>query len=188
MRRSLRTKSTILRVSSSVGGVQNAQDEFLTPHWFRAQPQNGFSRFADVRPTRYETRSRDFRLTNTSPNPPAGTCATPHDGLRGLDPVSAGLSLLGAPRTPHGNPTAAPQQPHAPSTAGRAPCCPPPTHGLRTRREHAQTRAPIMLDCPAALQPAVNPRGSLHAAPAVCVLKNTIFPEKLASTCAPVCY
>jgi hypothetical protein len=60
LRRSLRTKSTILRVSTSIGAIQNAQDECLTPHWSRARPKNGFRRFADARPTRHGTDRATF--------------------------------------------------------------------------------------------------------------------------------
>ena len=155
LRRSLRTISTILRVSTSIGAIQNAQDECLTPHWSRARPKNGFSRFAEGATDTARDGSRDFRPTRTSPNPPSGTCATPHYCLPGLGTFSAGISLLGAPRTPRGDPTATPRRSRVPSTAGREPHRPLPTHGPRMRREHALTRFPNVLDRPAALQPAL---------------------------------
>ena len=154
LRRSLRTISTILRVSTSIGAIQNAQDECLTPHWSRARPKNGFSRFAEGATDTARDGSRDFRPTRTSPNPPSGTCATPHDCLPGLGPFSAGISLLGAPRTPRGDPTATRPRPGA-GPGGREPHRPLPTHGPRMRREHALTHSPEVLDRPAALQPAL---------------------------------
>ena len=67
LRRSLRTKSTILRVSTSIVAIRNAKDECLTPHWSRARPKNGFSRFAGAR----TTRDAPYRAHVSPPSPPA---------------------------------------------------------------------------------------------------------------------
>ena len=69
-----------------------------------------------------------------------------------------------ASRRPHSD------TPRVPSLhcAGREQHRPLPTHRPRTHSEHALARAPNVLGRRVALQPAVNPRGSRHAAPHRC--------------------
>eukprot|EP00966_Prymnesium_polylepis_P196524 4554180-Prymnesium_polylepis.1 len=110
LRRSLRIKSTILRVSTSVGAVQNAQDDSVSNSTLVPRTtKNGFSRFADARDP---NAGRTDRATFGPPAPPQtlpfSTCATPHDHLPRLGPFPAGLRMLGAPRTPRGD---TPQRP-----------------------------------------------------------------------------